>query len=311
MIRSIRSLWQVWFLVLALSPLGGAFGAPRTEHVFIISIDGGSPAVMQGCEMPHLKRMAKEGACSWTATTVIPLTLPAHTSMLTGVGTNQHQIVWNGWVPTNGLVACPTVFSAAKAAGYSTAMFVGKEKFQHLLLPGTVDHFDYHRAASTAILKSDSGDSVVKKEGSVLARIVATNAAAYILQHKPQLCFIHFTDPDTVGHTFGWGSKEQRKALADTDAALGIVFQAIRKAGLAKRSVVLLSADHGGHGKGHSKGTLEDVTIPWIAWGQGVRKRYEIPGRVSNRDIAATALWLLDVPPSRPMEGVPVTSAFK
>jgi predicted AlkP superfamily pyrophosphatase or phosphodiesterase len=285
--------------------------APRTEHVFIISIDGGSPAVIDQSKMPVLKKLVKEGACTWNAHTVVPLTLPAHTSMLTGVGTNQHKITWNSWVPTNGMVNFPTVFAAAKQAGLSTAMFVAKEKFRHLLQTGTVDCFDYNRAASVVVLKSDGGGPDVKKEGNVPANAVATNAAAYIVSHKPNLCFIHFADPDTVGHTFGWGSSEQRKAFADLDAGLSIVLMAIRKAGIARRSVVLISADHGGHGKSHSKGTPEDLAIPWIAWGQGVKKDFQIPVPVNNCDIAATALWLLDVQPLESLDGVPVKSAFK
>jgi predicted AlkP superfamily pyrophosphatase or phosphodiesterase len=301
--------------VMALVAVGWlampAQAAPRTEHVFIISIDGGSPAVMQQSKMPVLKKLASEGACTWTATTVIPLTLPAHTSMLTGVGTNRHKITWNGWIPTNGLVQVPTVFAAAKSAGFSTAMAVGKEKFRHLLQPNTVDWFDYDAAHSVVILKSDDGSKAVKTEGNVPALTVADHAADYIVRHKPNLCFIHLADPDTVGHIFGWGSPEQRKALADTDAALGIIMKGLQQAGIAEHSVILLTADHGGHGKGHSQGTGEDVTIPWLAWGQGVKPGFPVPGPVSNCDVAATALWLLDVPPPCALDAKAVTCAFE
>ena len=113
-------------LILAL----GAFAleaAPRTEHIFIISIDGGSPAVMRRSPMPVLETLVREGAVSWTAQTIRPsITLPAHTSMLTGVRMEKHGITWNDWVPTNPVVCVPTIFAAAKAAGYSTAMFVAK-----------------------------------------------------------------------------------------------------------------------------------------------------------------------------------------
>lgn len=289
-----------------------ASAAPRTEHVFIISVDGGKPEGIQQSKMPVLKKLVKEGACTWAAQTTKPsLTLPAHTSMLTGVSMEKHGVTWNSWVPTNGIVRVPTVFTAAKQAGLSTAMFVGKEKFRHFLQPNTVDEFYYDRSNAVVWMKSDSGDRVVKKEGNIFAKMVATNAAAYIVKHKPNLCFIHFTDTDTIGHEFGWGSPEQIKAFADTDVALGIIQKAIQKAGIARRSVIIISADHGGHGKGHSKGTPEDMAIPWIAWGQGVKKRFTITDPVNTCDTAATTLWLLGVPPVAAMEGAPVTSAFK
>lgn len=286
--------------------------APRTEHVFIISIDGGTPAVMQQSKMPVLEKLVKEGACTWNALTIKPsLTLPAHTSMLTGVPMEKHGVSWNHWEPTNGIVGVPTIFTAAKQAGASTAMFVGKEKFAHLLQPNTVDEYYYDRFNAVVVMKSDRGDKVVKKEGNIFAKMVATNAANYIIKHKPRLSFIHFTDTDTVGHEFGWGSPEQIKGFADTDAALGIIQNAIRKAGIARRSVIIISADHGGHGKGHSKGTPEDMTIPWIAWGQGVKKRFTITDPVNTCDTAATALWLLGVQPIAALDGAVVSSAFK
>ena len=289
-----------------------AEAAPRAEHVFIISIDGGNPDVIQRSAMPMLKELAQAGAHTWRAKTIIPtITLPAHTSMLTGVGVDQHKITWNNWSPTNGVVRVPTIFWTAKQAGLSTAMFVGKEKFRHLLQPGTVDEFGFNRAAAQVVTKSDSGGPGMKKEGNVFAKEVATDAADYILKRKPNLCFIHFADPDTVGHEFGWGSPEQIKSFGDTDAGLEIVVKAIRKAGMAERSVIIVSADHGGHGKGHSQGTPDDVHIPWIVWGQGVKGGFEITAPVSTCDTAATALWLLDLQPSAPIEGSAVTSAFK
>jgi predicted AlkP superfamily pyrophosphatase or phosphodiesterase len=286
--------------------------APQAEHVFVISIDGGKPATMRQSQMPVLNHLISEGACTWNAQTIFPpITLPAHTSMLTGVPMEQHHITWNDWRPTNGIVSVPTVFAAAKAAGYSTALFAAKEKFRHLLLTNTVDQFYYDNANAVIMLKSDNGDKVIKKEGCIAAPVVASNAASYIIAHKPNLCFIHFADPDSVGHQFGWDTPEQKKAFAEADAALGIVMDAIKKAGLDGSSVVIVTADHGGHDKGHGKNIPEDMTIPWIAWGQGVKKDYAITNAVNTCDTAATALWLLDVPPLQPMTGVPVTAAFK
>lgn len=288
------------------------FAAPRTDHVFIISIDGASPDVMKRAKMPVLMKMAKEGAWTWDARTITPsLTLPSHVSMLTGVVMEKHKITWNDLAMKKGFVDVPTVFSVARPAGFSTAMVVSKEKLVHIAQPGTVDHFSYDQANSKMVLKSTDGRTVKEKEGVVSAKAVAQSAADYIIKHKPQLCFIHFGDPDAVGHEFGWGSPEQLQSLADVDTGLGLVLKAIRKAGLAKRSVVIISADHGGHAKGHSKSTLVDQQIPWIAWGQGVKEKFEIIRPVSTCDTAATALWLLGLETASPLDGVVVRSAFE
>jgi predicted AlkP superfamily pyrophosphatase or phosphodiesterase len=298
--------------VAVLSFALAASAAPRVQHIFIISIDGGSPDVIQHSRMPVLKKLAKEGAHTWLAETITPpITLPAHTSMLTGVRQDKHHVTWNNWSPTNGLVRVPTIFAAARQAGFSTCMFVGKEKFRHLLQPGTVDEFNLNRAASVVVSKSDSGGAKLKKEENVFARVVAADAAKYIVKNKPNLCFLHFTDPDTIGHEFGWGSPEQLKAFANTDAALGVIRKAIRRAHLEQDSVIIITADHGGHGRGHSQGTPEDMHIPWIAWGKGVKRGFEITAPVNTCDTAATILWLLGVPPIAPMDGAPVVSAFE
>jgi predicted AlkP superfamily pyrophosphatase or phosphodiesterase len=262
--------------------------------------------------MPVLQRLVAEGAHTWTATTIYPsITLPGHTSMLTGVGPEKHHILWNGWVPSRGLVTVPTVFSEAKQAGFSTAMFVGKEKFRHLVLTNSVDQFTYGRAAEVDVIKSDSGGVEVKHEGTVMADKVAAQAAAYIVQHKPNLCFIHFADPDSVGHKFGWGSPQQLEAFAKTDAALDVIVKAIGQAGIADETVVIVSADHGGHGRTHGTKSPEDMQIPWIAWGKGVKRGFAITVPVSTCDTAATALWLLNVPCPPSLDGTPVTSAFE
>jgi predicted AlkP superfamily pyrophosphatase or phosphodiesterase len=299
-------LVAVWVFTLA------AGAAPRAEHVFIISIDGGKPEAMKRSNMPVLKKLVEEGACTWTAQTIHPsVTLPAHTSMLTGVRMDKHQITWNDWKPNKGVVRVPTVFTATKEAGFTTAMFVGKEKFRHLLQPGTVDEFWFNGTASQLVAKGPGAGTDMKEEEDVFAHAVAANAAEYIVKSKPGLCFIHFTDPDAVGHEHGWGSPEQIKAFANVDAALGVVLKSIRQASIAESSVIIISADHGGHGKGHSQGTPEDMQIPWIAWGKGVKKHFEITVPVNTCDTAATVFWLLDVQPSSALDGVVVRSAFE
>jgi predicted AlkP superfamily pyrophosphatase or phosphodiesterase len=286
-IRLLRFPLALGILALALAE---AAAAPRARHVFIVSIDGGKPAVMQKSKMPTLFSLIKQGSSTWKAQTIFPsITLVSHTSMLTGVGPEKHGISWNDWKPEKGVVAVPTVFGLARAKGFSTALFTGKEKFQHLNVPGTLKTFSFP---------------------AYKAEEVAQVAARYIEVTKPNLCFIHFADADGAGHASGWGSPQQMEALADVDGALGVIYRAIWKAGIARDSVVLISADHGGHDKNHGTSAAEDMTIPWIAWGAGVRRGYTITAGITTYDTAATALWLLDVPIPENWDGKPVTSAF-
>ncbi len=286
-------------------------GSPRVDHVFIVSIDGGKPAVMAQSDMPVLKRLVAEGACTWTATTIFPsLTLPSHTSMLTGVGPDKHRVSWNTWKPGKGVVRVPTVFAEAKKAGLSTAMFVGKEKFRHLLQPGTVDEFRFKSQLPDMAVGAEPVNPKATKPSTVPAWIVARQAAGYIVEARPSLCFIHFTDPDDAGHKYGWGSPQQIWAFSDVDGALAEILDAIDSAGIGDSSVLLITADHGGHARTHGSRRLEDMNIPWIAWGRAVKRNFTLTSQVTTYDTAATALWLLSVPLPAAFDGRPVLEAF-
>jgi predicted AlkP superfamily pyrophosphatase or phosphodiesterase len=272
---------------LAAAP---AWAARHAEHVFIISFDGGKPSVMQQSKMPELMSLVGQGACTWQAQTAFPsLTLTSHTSMLTGVSPEKHKVYWNEWEPEHGVVTVPTIFALAKQHHLTTAMFVSKPKFIHLYQANSLNNFSLP---------------------SYYCKHVANAAAQYITDRKPNLCFIHFADSDGAGHAHGWGSEEQKQAFADEDDALKTVMHAIVDAGIEKTSVLILTADHGGHARTHGTRMPEDMNIPWIVWGEGVKPDYKIADPVTTCDTAATALWLLDVPIPANFDGKPLTTAF-
>ncbi len=286
-----------------------ATAAPRTEHVFVFSFDGGNPTIIQQAEMPNLKRLAAEGAYSWEANTIIPSkTLPSHTSMLTGVDIAKHGIDWNDYFPMRGTVKVPTVFSLTKAAhpDYSTALFCGKIKFRHLWIKDSLDVFSCGSPYTYGPIPATEEKKLVP------APQVAAQAAAYIAEKKPQLCFIHFPDADSAGHKYGWGSPEQLEAFKVCDVALGEVLAAIEKAGITSSSTVILSADHGGRDKNHFDPVVNNTTIPWIIWGKGVKKQHAIAKKtIMTYDTAATVLTLLDVPLPAHFDGEPVLEALE
>lgn len=296
-------------LLLASLVSLSAFAVPRAEHVFVFSFDGGKPAVIAESEMPTLKKLAAEGAVTWQASTIFPSkTLPSHTSMLTGVGPDKHQILWNDYSPIRGFVKVPTMFSLLKAKEPQavTAMFVGKVKFRHLWLENSLDMFDYGGQQERTPV---AGTPEIEK-GKKPSQEVAKQASAWIKEHKPKLAFIHLTDGDSAGHASGWGSPEQKEAFKVSDQAFWQVTKAIKDAGIEDSSVIIVSADHGGHLKTHGDNIPDDMIIPWVAWGKGVKKNFTITAPVTTFDTAATALWLLDVPLPAEFDGKPVTSAF-
>lgn len=301
-IRFPRTLLWAVCLALTTTAVLAAPKPPRVKHVFIISYDQGNPSLIQRTELPTFHQMAAAGARTWEAYTIVPsITLPSHVSMLTGVGIQKHQISWNDHRPDRGHVQVPTVFSLAKERGLKTAMFVGKEKLQTLEIPGTIDVLVWPQPTDDA-------------------KSIARAFAAEFGKSKPNLTFLHFRDPDTVGHATGAYSPEKIQSLKDCDEALTTIKNAVAAAGVLNDSVFILTADHGAHdsknreGKtvgSHGDSRPEDVLIPWVAWGKGVKKNFDITAPVLQYDTAATALWLLKVPLPEHFWGRPVTSAFK
>lgn len=276
---------------------------PRPAHVILVSFDGTRPDSAQQAAMPTLQAMAREGAVTWTARSIVPpLTLPAHTSMLTGLAPEEHNVYWNEWIPAFGTLRVPTVFSLATTGGVSTAVFSGKDKLAYLFPTGAVHHLSY------PVPTLDPTD-FRRTNHFQNARTVAARAVEHFAARKPRLMFVHFLDADLAGHFNGWPSPEYLAALADCDAALATLRAGVEKAG-ATNVTFLLTADHGGNGLSHGVDRPEDMTIPWIAWGAGVRRGHALTNAVNMVDTAATLAWLLDLrlPPNA--TGQPVREAF-
>lgn len=275
--------------------------APRLSHIILVSFDGARPDIVQQANMPTLHAMAREGATTWNAQSIVPpLTLPAHTSMLTGLAPEEHGVYWNYWMPAYGPLRAQTIFMLAKSNGLSSAVFTGKDKLAHLFPTGSVDIVSFPNTDP----RDYSGTNVFS------ARSVAAQAVNYFAQRQPHLMFVHFPDADMAGHYYGWPSPEQFAALAECDAALALLRSGIEKSGVTN-SVFLLTADHGGNGLSHGVDRPADMTIPWIAWGAGVKRGHALTNAVTLPDTAATIAWLFGFNLPTNTIGKPVREAFQ
>jgi predicted AlkP superfamily pyrophosphatase or phosphodiesterase len=268
-----------------------------TDHVVVISVDGLRPDAIERFGAATLQRLMREGAYAPDAQTILPSsTLPSHTSMLTGVEPTVHGILWNSYrVAERGYVAVPTVFGLARGAGFRTAAFFEKSKLHHIHPPGTIDH-----------VGSFDKRLPWRRSGHRTARAVGE----YLATNRPNLVFIHLADVDFAGHLFGWMGRLYGRTVRDVDSAVAtLIAHADMHLGRG-RYTVIVTADHGGHGRRHGTERPDDTTIPWIIWGRGVRPGTRLSSGVRTTDTAATVLWLLGVAVPETWSGRPVMQAL-
>lgn len=296
--------WIGLCLVLCAAVVGGCSDepapAPRAtsspplvSHVVIISIDGCRPDIMLRANTPNIRELMNRGSYSmWARTTEVSITLPSHTTMATGVRPEKHGVTWNGdLAPENQTYpAVPTIFEVGKKSGMSTAMVAGKSKFVTLARPGSIDF----------IAVSGNGVDVD----------IPGSAILILLRYQPNIVLVHMPWPDSVGHQYGWGTPEQVNAIEFSDQCVGKVMQGIRDAGMEDKTLVLLTADHGGAGLSHGANDPRSRHIPWIAVGPGVRANYDLTRfqdlTINTEDTFSTACYFLGLPLPGYLDGKPI-----
>jgi predicted AlkP superfamily pyrophosphatase or phosphodiesterase len=298
------------FLVLFLagSRIAGAQTArpvPALTHVVIISIDGCRPDVLLRADTPVIHGLLPHASFSfWARTTAESVTLPSHTSMLTGVVPVKHTIQWNMDLPLEHPVypAYPTLFQLAKEAGLSTAMAAGKSKFVALAVPGSLDW------------------SFIPDQSKIEDSDVTDHAVEMIHDHQPQVLFVHLPSTDNVGHAKGWGTVEQMAAVAGADACVGRVLKAVDDAKLTGSTAVIITADHGGFGRWHGPDDIRCRYIPWICIGPRIRQNLDLTTLdmstngsqlIDTEDTFCTACYLLGIPIEKKVDGKPLTQIIQ
>lgn len=269
-------------------PLAKAPGKTPADAVVVVSIDGLRPDVISP-STKSLHRLYLQGASARVARTINKsATLPSHASMISGVDSTEHGLDFNAYRPEHANINRATIFSVAHAAGFPTFMFVGKAKLKHLL--------------------SKPSDAQLKVAGIHCKRVVK-EAMPQLQKIKRGLIFLHFANPDSAGHRHGWMTDEYMEAVQAADECLGDVMATIEESGRMSRTLLVVTADHGGHGRSHGTRMEVDQRIPWFAWGGSARRgRTERP--VHTFDTAATVITALGLAVPSQMHGHAVGEAL-
>ncbi|HZF00174.1 MAG TPA: alkaline phosphatase family protein [Planctomycetota bacterium] len=302
-----------------VATLNGVPDKARVERIIIVSIDGCRPDAIDAANAQTIKKLIARGAYCDIAQTVRPsITLPSHTAMLTGLDFQHHEVVWNNY--RTGYIVHPTVFSVVTQVGKKTAMLFSKDKFHFLANPACVNWIYGPPVPNKIPKREDFSDpeqlkELLKKEedaaklpakkpttpppGDLMttADMLARAFAAAWPEQKWALTFIHFRETDENGHKKGWMGPEYLEGLQQIDRALSVVVDVIEKNGGFEKTALIVTADHGGSGRGHYRWTepdkAENVTIPWICVGPGIPAGLKIERIIRTYDTTPTSLALL------------------
>lgn len=266
----------------------------------------------QAASTPVLDALAARGLRFEQAATVAPLTLPAHTSLLSGTFPTFHGVRDNGSFYVNDTIT--TLAEVLQSRGYRTGGFVGAFVLDHRW--GIAQGFDhYFDAFDLSNYEMAAGLDAAQRPGSE----VVDHALSWLAEDgaRPFLAWVHlydphspYTPPEPFRSRFPATMQGAYDAeIAATDAQIGRLLDGLKASGRFDDTIVVVVADHGEslgeHGEQQHGFFVYDaaVRIPLIVAGPGVPAR-AVPDQVRIVDVMPTILDLVGAEVPSDVQGV-------
>ncbi len=270
------------------------------KHVILIGIDGLGAYAIPDADMPNLKQMMKNGSYTLKARAVLPSSSAVNwASMLMGSGPTMHGYTeWGSKIPE---IPSAVVSPYGKYPSVFSLLHNQKPSFKSAAI--------FSWSGIGPLLEEEAIDLFIDGEGK--DDWCVEQASKIIKEDQPNFLFLHLSEPDEVGHKIGHDTHEYYQELKNVDKRIGSIIRAVKESGLEESTVIILSSDHGGVGKGHGGKSLEEVLIPWVAMGKGIKTGHEIQDLVMTFDTGATIAWLLGLEMPQAWRGKPVKECIK
>lgn len=254
------------------------------RKVVLVLVDGMRPDGVEQAAHPFLSEARKKGSYCFHSRTVMPsVTLPCHTSLFFSVEPERHGVTTNTWRPM--VRPFDSIGDCVHKAGKKAAMFYNWEQLRDLNSPGSL-HFSHYES-----------EDVPLKEGLENERAMTGLAVDYIKKERPDFLFLYLGYTDVAGHTYGWMGSEYNETLSNASACIQTLYDS-----LPEEYSLIVTADHGGHGRDHGTEMPEDMTIPILFCGEPFEAGKELAS-VSIKDIAPTIAQVIGFPVPKEWEG--------
>lgn len=253
----------------------------------------------RSAQTPNLDRLAAEGVLFEEAITSAPLTLPAHSTLFTGLLPPRHGVRDNGGYVLD--PRHPTLAKLLKDGGWNTGAFIGAFVLDGKW--GLNQGFDtYHDKFDVSKYKKVSLGDVSRTAGEVVDQ-----ALPWLDQRADKRFFawLHLYDahsPYDPPEPFKSRFSRQPYAgeIAYVDSQVGRVLQWLDTKGLTERTIVVAVGDHGESLNEHREGThglfIYDATsrVPFIVRAPYSRmKGRRVRGTVRSEDLMPTVLEMV------------------
>lgn len=300
------------FAALALLAAAVSCGREPRPDVILITVDTLRPDALGWVAgknpTPAIDELAAEGFRFPAAVSPAPLTLPSHTSILSGLWPRRHGVRDNGQNLGNSL---PLLQENLRQAGYRTGAFVsgyplrrmfgldrGFDTYQDELTTRPDGRWQDRPAAATTALALEWLRGVKKKD-----------------PRQPFFLWLHYYDPhapyeppEAFRRPGPRGDYDGE--VAAVDAAIATLRRGLGEAFAGRPRLVVLTADHGESLGEHGEAThgffVYDSTslVPLLFHGPGLVAPGESPAAPRLVDLAPTLLALLKLPALPETDGI-------
>ena len=249
---------------------------------------------------PSIDSFAKRSVLFETAISQVPLTLPSHCTILTGLYPDQHGVRNNeSFVLPSGIT---TLAERFRDAGYATGAVVGSFSLDSGF--GVDQGFQYYED------KIGSGhDAEENRNAERKAETVWKLGRAWLDQQKsPWFCFLHFFDPHTAYAPPRPYPQTYDGEIAYTDHVIGEILTDLSSRGGLDATIIVLLSDHGEslgeHGEMSHGVFLYDATlkVPLLISSPGYASA-RVRNQVRLVDVAPTIAELAGLSPLSPQGG--------
>jgi arylsulfatase A-like enzyme/Tfp pilus assembly protein PilF len=283
---------------------------PTGPNVLLITIDtlradhvGAYGA--SGAETPALDGLAAEGVLFETAIAATPLTLPSHSSILTGMTPPRHAVRQNGIFRLD--ESHQTLAERFRDAGYDTGAVIGAIVLDARF--GLDQGFDFYDWTMSSRRASETGypERSAEEVTDVALRWLGARERRFFL-------WLHYYDPHAAhlppaSFQRRFAGRPYDGEIAYVDQQIERVFHALRSSDEWDRTLVIATSDHGEslgeHGERTHAYTLYDgvLKVPLVLRGPGIPAARRVREVVSAIDLAPTILARAGLAPLENADG--------